>query len=90
MCLSKYLSLLEESTIIPVALVTLPATIPGPSDDGTFKLILNISSPSTISSLITGTLTVVVLAPAGIVAERREEVKSSPSIYMIIICYIIR
>jgi len=66
----------EESIIIPVALVTESAIIPRPSDCGTFKLILNISSPSTISSLITGTLTVVVVAPAGIVAVREVESKS--------------
>ena len=65
-----------ESTIIPVALLTEPATIPGPSDD---NLILNISSPSTILSLITGTLTVVVVAPAGNVAVKRAELKSVPS-----------
>ena len=75
------MSLLVESTIIPVALVTEPATIPGPSDDGTVNLIVNISSPSTILSLITGTLTVVVVAPAGIVAVRREEIKSVPSVW---------
>jgi len=65
-----------ESIIIPVALVTEPATIPGPSDDGTAKLILNISFPSTILSLITGILTVVVVALAGIVAVRKVELKS--------------
>ena len=69
-----------ESTIIPVALVTEPATIPGPSDDGIFKLILNISSPSAILSLITGILTVVLVAPAGIVAIRGVELKSFPSV----------
>ena len=67
-----------ESNIIPIALVIEPATIPGPSDDGTFKLIPNISSPSTILSFITDTLTVVVVAPAGIVALRGVELKSFP------------
>ena len=69
-----------ESTIIPVALLTESATIPGPSDNGTFKLILNISSPSTILSLITGTLTVVLVSPARIAAVRAVEVKSLPAV----------
>jgi len=77
-----------ESTIIPVALVTEPATIPGPSDDGTVKLILNVSFPSTILSLITGTLTVVLMAPAGIVAVREVELKSSPIVIQNILIYI--
>ena len=65
------------SIIVPVALVTKPATIPGPSDDGTFKLIINISSPSTMLSSLTATLTVVLVAPAGIVAVRGVVWKSS-------------
>ena len=77
-CIAMHL--LVESTIIPVELVTEPATIPGPSDDGTVKLILNVSFPSTILSLITGTLTVVVVAPAGIVAVRVVESKSVPTV----------
>ena len=75
----KILVLLEESIIIPVALVIGPATTPGPSDDGTFKLILNISSPSTMLSFVTATLTVVLVAPAGIVAMRRVALKSLPA-----------
>ena len=71
--------IVEESIIIPVALVTEPATTPGPSDDGTFKLILNISSPSTMSSSVTATLTVVLVAPAGIVAVRKVVLKSLPT-----------
>jgi len=69
-----------ESTIIPVALVTEPATIPGSSGDGTFNFILNISSPSTILSVITGTFTVVVFALAGNVAVRWAELKSVPPV----------
>ena len=65
------------SIIIPVALVTEPATIPGPSDDGTFKLTLKVSSPSTMLSAITATLTVVLVTPAGIVAVRGVVLKSS-------------
>ena len=64
--------------IIPVALVTKPAAIPGPSDDGTFKLILKVSFPSTISSSVTATLTVVLVVLAGIVAVRAVALKSSP------------
>ena len=66
------------SIIVPVALVTKPATIPGASDDGTFKLILNISSPSTMLSSLNATLTVVLVSPAGIVAVRGVVLKSSP------------
>ena len=68
------------SIIVPVALIGDPATIPGPSDDGTFKLILNVSFPSTMLSLVTATLTVVLMAPAGIVAVKGVVLKSSPSI----------
>ena len=70
--------ILEESIIIPVALVIEPATIAGLNDDGTFKLILNISSPSTMLSFVTATLTVVLVAPAGIVAMRGVVSKSLP------------
>ena len=56
------------SIIIPVALLSEPATIPGASDDGTFKLILNVSFPSTMSSSVTAILTVVLVVLAGIVA----------------------
>ena len=66
------------SIIIPVALLSEPATIPGASDDGTFKLILNVSFPSTISSSVTATLTVVLMVLAGIVAVRGVMLKSSP------------
>ena len=66
------------SIIIPVALVTKPATIPGPSDDGTFKLILNVSFPSTMLSSVTATLTIVLMVLAGIVAVRGVMLKSSP------------
>ena len=75
--------IVEESIIIPVALVTEPATTPGLSDDGTFKLILNISSPSTMLSIVTATLTVVLVALAGIVAVRGVVLKSSPIQYLI-------
>ena len=80
-CLCVNLTLIVvESIIIPVALVTDSATTPGPSDDGTFKLILNISSPSTMLSFVTATLTVVLVAPAGIVAIREVVLKSLPAL----------
>ena len=75
----KSCHLLVVSIIIPVALVTLPATIPGARGNGTFKLILNISSPSTMLSSVTATFTVVLVAPAGIVAVRGVVLKSSPA-----------
>ena len=66
------------SIIVPVALVTKPATIAGASDDGTFKLTLNFSSPSTMLSSLTATLTVVLVTLAGIIAVREVVLKSSP------------
>ena len=65
-----------ESIIIPVALVTEPATTLGLSDDGTFKFILKVSSPSTMPSSITATLTVVLVDPARIVALKEIVLKS--------------
>ena len=71
------------SIIVPFALVIEPATTPEPSDDGcTLKLILNISSPSIMLSFVTATLTVVLVAPAGIVAMRGVVLKSLPSKYL--------
>ena len=61
--------------IVPVAIVTSPATIPG--DTGTFKFIVNVSSPSTMSSSTTAMFTVLLLVPAMITAVRVEESKSS-------------
>ena len=85
-CICVNLTLIVvESIIIPVALVIEPATTPGPSDDGTFKLILNISSPSTMLSFVTATLTVVLVAPAGILAMRRVLLKSLPALNIDII-----
>ena len=62
--------------IIPVALLTRPAIIPGASDDGTFKLILKVSFPSTMLSFVTVILTVVLMALAGNVAVREVVLKS--------------
>ena len=47
--------------------MTEPAIIPGASDDGTFKFILNVSFPSTMLSFVIATLTVVLEALGGIV-----------------------
>ena len=70
--------LLEESIIIPIALLTEPAIIAGPSEDGTSKFIEKVSFSSTMLSFVTATLTVVLVAPAGIVALRGAVLKSLP------------
>ena len=62
--------------IVTIALVLLPVVIPGPSEDGTVKLILNVSSPSTTSSFINGIFTILLLAPAVIVTVCVVELKS--------------
>ena len=63
--------------MVPTALEIEPTITSGVSDDGTFKLILNISSPSTMLSSVTATLTVALVAPVGIVAVRGVVLKSS-------------
>ena len=73
---ANFTVILEESIIIPVALVTEPATTPGPSDDGTFKLILNISSPSTMSSLFIVMFITFLLVPVTILIVLSAELKS--------------
>ena len=50
--------------MVAVAMITAPAIIPG--ETGTFKFIVNVSSPSTMSSSITAMFTVLLMAPAGI------------------------
>ena len=69
--------------MVAVALVIEPATTPGPSDDGIFKFILNISSPSTMLSFVTATLTVVLVAPAGIVAMKGAVLKSLSVVWVV-------
>ena len=64
------------SIIVAVALVILPDTIPGASEDGTVKLIINVSSPSTMLSFVTGIFTVLLLVPAMIVTVCVVELKS--------------
>ena len=62
--------------IVTVTLVIVPVVILEPSEDGTDKLIINVSSPSTILSLNTGIFTVRLLAPAIIVIICIVELKS--------------
>ena len=62
--------------IVAVALVILVVVIPGPSEDGTVKLILNVSFPSTMLSLITVMFIVLLLVPAVIVIVSGAESKS--------------
>ena len=64
--------------IVTVALVIVPVAIPGPSEDGTVKLILNVSSPSTMLSSVTGIFTILLLVPATIVTVCTVDVKSFP------------
>ena len=64
--------------IVTIALVIVPVVIPGPSEDGTVKLILNVSSPSTILSSVTGIFTILLLVPATIVTVCVMDVKSFP------------
>ena len=63
--------------IVAVAIVIAPAIIPGPSEAGTFKFIVNISSPSTMSLFITGIFMVLLLDPAVIVTVCVVELKST-------------
>ena len=65
--------------IVTVALVIIPVVIPGPSEDGTVKPILNVSSPSTMLSSVTGILTILLLVPAMIVIVCVVELKSFPN-----------
>lgn len=62
------------SKIIPVATVIVPAIIP--DETGKFKVILNVSFPSTISSSITAMFTVLLLVPAVIITFCVVELKS--------------
>ena len=62
--------------IAAVVEVISPVVIPGPSEDGTVKLILNVSFPSTMLSLITVMFIVLLLVPAIIVTVSGAESKS--------------
>ena len=61
--------------IVAVTMVTTPAIIPG--ETGTFKFIVNVSSPSTMSSFTTAMFTVVLVVPAVIVTFCVIELKST-------------
>ena len=65
--------------IVTVALVIVPVVIPGPSEDDIVKLIVNVSSPSTVLSLVTGIFTILLLVPATIVTVCILELKSFPN-----------
>ena len=67
---------LVVSIIVPVAIVMTPAIVPGPSEAGTFKFIVNISFPSTMSSFISVMFIVVLMFPAAITAMCVVELKS--------------
>ena len=65
--------------IVAVALVIAPVVTPGPSEDGTVKLILNVSLPSTMLSSVNETFTILLLVPAIIVTVRVVGLKSAPN-----------
>ena len=67
--------------IVAFAIIRAPAIIPG--DTGTFKFIVNISSPSTMLSLVTAIFTVLLLVPAMIIAFCVVELKSSFPPYIV-------
>ena len=69
--------------IVAVAIVIAPATIPG--DTGTFKFIVNVSSPSTMLSSITAMFTVLLLVPAVITAVCMSELKSLPETSVVVL-----
>ena len=72
--------LLVESVMIPTAVSLPPAVIDGASDDGTVNIKSNPSFPSAVSSLITGTLTLLVDIPLANVAVSGAVLKSTPPV----------
>ena len=62
--------------IVTIGLVILPVLTPEPNEDGTVKFIINVSSPSTMLSLVTGTFTVILLLPPVIIIGCEVELKS--------------
>ena len=67
--------------IIPVALLTRPAIIPGASDDGISNIKSNVSFfPSTNLSSGTGTLTLLIVIPLSNVAVSGVVLKSTPPV----------
>ena len=63
-----------------VALSLLPAVIAGPSDDGTFSVKLNFSSPSAMLSFINAILTLLIFMPLANVAITVVVMKSTPPV----------
>ena len=78
--ISRYEHLLVESTITPTALFTLPVSMPLPTDGGIFNVKLNSPFPSRILSLITGTLTLLLIAPLANVAVSVSVLKPTPPV----------
>ena len=71
----------------PTALSLPPAVIAGARDDDTFKVKSNSSSPSTILSIITGTLTLLLIIPLANVAVRVVVSKSTPPVSQTTLIY---
>ena len=69
---------LLASMIVNIAVAFSPPIIRGLSEDDTNKLILNVSSPSKMSSSITEIFTILLLVPATIVVFCIVELKSFP------------
>ena len=69
-----------ESVITPTAVFLSSAVIPGLSDDDTVSIKLNSSFPSTVLSLITGTLTLATVIPPANVAVSVALLKSIPPV----------
>ena len=66
--------------MIAVVISLLPAVIAGPSDGGILNIKSNFSSPSSIISVITGTLTLLVVIPLANVAVSVVVIKSTPPV----------
>ena len=64
----------------PTALSLPPAVIAGARDDGTNKIKSNSSCPSTILSIITGTLKLLIVIPLANVVVSLVESKSTPPV----------
>ena len=74
----KYL--LGESIITTIAAFPLPAVMPLPTDGGIVNNTTNCSSPSTASSEITGTPTLLIIVPLSNIAVSGAVLKSTPPI----------
>ena len=66
--------------MIPMDVFLLPALIAGASDGDTINIKSNCSDPSTMSSLITGTLTLLIVIPLSNVAVSVVVLKSTPPV----------